>query len=203
MKIKITNKKKFWVTILLIVLVVQSAFIWISWSRSNTLWQQNNNIVGLYAKTNATTMDVKVYIQAAVKGIYSNQTVTDAVAKKVYIPEANLVLPMNDLSRSLFYHHEDTDSKTKTPVQFSFNTSFSLNRFASTFDQVPCAQRMAGFTINQKDGFITGGHYDGSKTLQDGRTLYFYSNATAGCNAYWGDYNAQAVVNLLKQAQSY
>jgi len=196
-----TNKVLIFLVVMLIGLL--TAVIWDFGQKIDILWRQNIISANFYSSTGATTIDIKVYIQNAEKGLYSDQTVVDPIGERVYIPEARIYLPLTDLSRNLLYNYEAADSTQNTPAQVSINTSFNINRLVNTFADVPCAERMAGFSINKKDGELVGNHFSGSMVLQDGRTLYLFTNVTDSCANYWGPDNPDAIVNLLKQAQSY
>ncbi len=190
-----TDKVLIFVLVLIIGLL--TAILWDFGQKLDILWKQDQN-------TPAMNLDVKVYIQSALKGLYASPTVTDPLQSRVYMPEAQIYLPLSDLSRNLMYNYQAADKALNSPAQAIINTGQNINHLANSFADVPCLQRMVSFTINQKGDNINNGHLAGSVTLKDSRILYLYDNNSPGCDKFWfPGRGASDIVALLKQAQSY
>lgn len=192
--------EKMLIFILILIIGLMSALIaFFGWRINlleNTLYGYGNS--NQQQVTGLSWVPIRLQIQDAVKGVYSLETVTDPNQQKVYIPEARIYLPLSNSSRSLVYNHFEADGSE--PAQFSFNTSQNLNQLPKNFDEVPCLQRVAGFSVNNSEKRYEG-EPAGNLKLADGRTLYFWKN-TAKCER--GEaYDSTSMVNLLKQAKSY
>lgn len=148
-------------------------------------------------QTGLAFFPIKTLVASAVSNLYSLQPVTDPLTQRVYIPEARIYLPLSDDSRNLVYSHQPADSRS--PAQFSFNTKQNIGMLMSDWDEVPCIQRIAGFSIDQNQ-YDQEGKSAGSIKLADGRTLYLFKNS-AVCQR--PGYDPAGLINLLKQAKSY
>ncbi len=201
MKIKIPGSNHFWMALLVVALFAQTMAIVFNWQRIDILWWQNAGSGKQNVMDGTAQFPIKVYIENAVKSLYSNQVVADPAGDKVYLPEAKIYLPQTTFSRNIYYSYEPADASS--PAQVSLNTGLNMNRLINSWDNVPCIQRMAGFTIG-KGTYWNGGDSAGTKTLKDGRTLYIYKNENKACAKYWVEgYGADALVKLLSEAQSY
>lgn len=171
--------------------------------RQNVLWSQVNGTGPNPTSAAVGSLPVKVYIQDAAKLLYPNSGVVNTQDNRVYFPELKISVPMSQLSRDLRYGYTAADKANNTAEQASFQSQLALNMLIQSFNDVPCQQRLAGVVVDQKDGYQNGGKYAGSVSLDDGRTLYIYTNETnqtKGCGSFWSSENPSSVVALLKQA---
>ncbi|HSX42744.1 MAG TPA: hypothetical protein VLF59_01525 [Candidatus Saccharimonadales bacterium] len=139
--------------------------------------------------------------------------VIDPVSKKVYLPDANLVLPpqsqtMPNLLYSYAPSSDNADSEAGITVTNAISVGVSklrnaegqglLNRNSNkVFDAVPDLQvcsRGIHVVFGTK---TTYDHLQFSKSLADGRTMYAYTEAKSCA------YDLQPLVEYLRGAQSY
>lgn len=196
--------EKVLIFILLLIIGLQVVVLWDFGQKINTLWTEVNGVdnSGTNQVDGISGFPLKVYIQDAVKGVYSLEPVVDPLKSVIYLPEVRISLPLRANSRDIRYNYEPASSVS--PAQVAVSTNHQLNNLVANFSDVTCAQRMVGFNVDKKDGFASGGKYAGSAELADGRTLHFWVNEnSASCLQFWGDKTQQDILNLLKQAVSY
>jgi hypothetical protein len=150
----------------------------------------------------------------AMQGI-NKPAVVEPVSKKVYLPDASLVLPPppQDLGQSLLYVYlsssDGSDAGANVTLSNAVNSEIAKleslqqssnawnTRPSPAFDEVPRAQacvRGVHLVFGNKlkyDNLVF------TKQLADGRTMHIYTEATK-C-----PYNLDPLANYLKQAQSY
>jgi hypothetical protein len=191
--------------LIFIVVMLISALVAILWyygERINILWAQAGNETGI-TNPNETRIntEIRFLIQSALKGLYSHQAVVDPVQKRVYFPEANFYIPLNNKTRDLVYGYSDRDQFG--PQSLTITTSKTVNFLPSTFDDVPCLQRHISVNVDSKDN--PDGSLMASKKLENGETLYVYRHQEGSCSSViWSNiYSASGIIAALRQAKSY
>jgi hypothetical protein len=192
--------EKVLILLLVIIIGLLVSVLWYYGDKINILWAQNGNNAS--QQNNATiNTDLRFYIQSSLKSLYQNQAVIDPVQKRVYVPEANLYMPLNSATRKIVYFYSD---KTQdSPAQLEFATSSLINTLPVTFNDVPCLQRH--ITVSVDSTQTIDGNFIASKKLEDGRTLNIYRHQEGDCtDERWSIvYSSQDIIGALQQAHSY
>jgi hypothetical protein len=202
MKLKLEHpSNRLLIFILILIVAVQTALLGFFGLKINTLWDTVNGYGSPKEQINNSlaSLPVKSYIQDSLVALYRNDTVTDAGASKVYIPELKIYLPFNQLARDLKYAY--TDDPTTSA---GFSTKILLSHPIQRMNDIPCVQTFAGLTVNKDDPpSWQNSENAGTVKLKDGRTLYLYKNNLKNCVNLWAGITPDNVVDLLKQARSY
>jgi hypothetical protein len=139
--------------------------------------------------------------------------VLEPISKKVYLPDADLVLPpapktASDLLYSYVPSTDGSDAEANVTSTNALNVGISqlLSRAAEVryrrdpnafFSNVPNAQACARGVHVVFGDKTTYDHLKFSKTLSDGRTMQVYTEAKPCA------YNLDALVDYLRDAESY
>lgn len=192
---KIPKTKKFWMPVLIAVLVLQALAVAYMWPKVDITWKEIN-------KDPNEDIQVKMLITDSAASVYSDGVI-DAQQKRVYLPEANIYLPLNNDTRNLRYQHIPSDAKNSYPEEILVSTKTQVETLPETLAQVPCVQRMVRATVGSPDSERFNEKKAGNMTLDDGRTLYFFENNNKNCNSRWLSFGPDDMTAVMQTAKAY
>jgi hypothetical protein len=182
--------------LLVAVLVIQSVFISVSFSKIHKLENaknpdQRNSFAVSMAALNATG-----FSQPAV-------SVSD---NKVYLPDIRLALPLNSDTTSLLYSSRETGN----PTEQTTTTYDVTTRSLASLSPVGFQQQLACYPIrlafeDKANPFNPHEKDNAAVKLADGRTLQIYAHDDSKCAAQWqaAKIDPDTLKNAFKQATSY
>lgn len=192
---KIPKTKKFWMPVLVAVLVLQSLAILYMWPKVDVTWKQTN-------KDPNEDIQLKMLIKDSAASVYSD-AIINAETKRVYLPEINVFFPLDEKTRQLKYQYIPGDTKNSYPEEIMISTKNQVETLPETLAQVPCVQQMLRVTINNQDSERFSEKKAGSVTLDDGRGLYFFENNNKSCSSRWLSFGPTDMTQVMKTAKSY
>jgi hypothetical protein len=188
---KFPTSKKLWIPVLVVVLVVHSFLLLMG-------------VLVFYADRQVSQFgaeqEFKTFLGQITKGMFVTGVI-DVPENKVYMPELNISVPLNETSRNLLYSYNE--SFDDTPESAIVSLRHVVNRQLDKIGQNSCTQTTyIEATDAPRDQ--EGKKHAGSVALQDGRTLQVYVNTQDICKAVWAvDANPDLLAEVLLKARSY
>lgn len=181
--------------ILVTVLVLQSFAILYMWPKVDITWKETH-------KDPNEDLQVKMLIKDSAASVFSD-AIIDAEKKRVYLPEINVFLPLNQQTRQLKYSYTPGDTRNSYPEEIMISTRSQVETLPETLAQVPCVQKMLRVTVGSQDSERFNEKQAGNITLDDGRNLHFYENNNKSCTSRWLSFSPADMTGLMKTAKSY
>jgi hypothetical protein len=188
-------------TVLLVaILVVQSVFIGISFSKIHKLEQAKPSV------QNQAQQNQFAISMAALSAVGLNQPAVSVTDNAVYFPDIHLALPLNNDTISLLYSSRQTgnpDKQTMTTYDVSTRGLAALSPIGLQH-QLACYPVRLAFE-DKANPFNPHESNNAAVKLADGRTLQIYAHDDSQCAAQWRAANVKpdSLKKIFEQATSY
>jgi hypothetical protein len=163
--------------------------------------------IGLLAKANRDTNNQLKSEQSSKQLIYSDldtsvQQLSPSVPadkNQLYIPELNIIFPMNQVTRSIRYNLNQGlpgDDSGNIRINSSYMTDHSMH--------IQSCADMVRLKIEAKpNAYSPDQPLYATVQLSDGRMLQIYASTTKDCQSAWQVVSPQKIAEELKNSQSY
>ena len=126
--------------------------------------------------------------------------VIDVAENKVYIPEARIYLPLNEVSRDLRYEYRGYGGFNKTPVLY-FSTSSVVGQQSNA--QYASCDKMVTLTAPSTQKVVGGDSMDRIQPTKDGlRDIHTYSGESCWNQKWYGDLQ-QDLLEAVRAIKNY
>lgn len=186
-------------SLLVLVLVVQCILIGVGYSKIHKLETSKTSPQSQSQPDMSASM-------AALNAISFNQPAISVSDNKVYLPEVNLALPLNETTLSLLYSGRETGNPSKqTQTTYDVTTRGLASLSPAGFQQqLACYPIRLAFE-DKSNPFNPYEKDNSAVKLADGRTLQIYADSNPKCSPQWqaAKVSPDAIKKVLEQATSY